>query len=102
MIGEDGVEILSVLGQCAALSHLNLRNDRIGVAGAESFAGVLTECPVLVQCPLMDHLDLIGWNQVESSNTENHSKQQNAKNGIHCEQVLGVSSSSVSLPQGFL
>jgi hypothetical protein len=33
-----------------ARSHLNLRNDRIGAAGAESFAGVLTKCPVLVQC----------------------------------------------------
>ena len=50
VIGAAGVESLSVLGQYAARSYLNLRNDRIGAAGAESFAGVLMQCPVLVQC----------------------------------------------------
>ena len=98
MIGAAGVGSLSVLGQYTARSHLNLRKDRIGAAGAESFAGVLTQCPVLVHYwALLANLDLIGWKQVESSNTEDHPKRQNAKNGIHWKQVLGVSSSSPSL-----
>ncbi len=47
-IGAGGAETLAgVLGQCAALVHLNLWNNRIGAAGTESLAGVLGQCPAL-------------------------------------------------------
>jgi Ran GTPase-activating protein (RanGAP) involved in mRNA processing and transport len=41
-----------VLGQCTALAHLNLGDNQIGPAGAESLAGVLGQCTAL------DHLNL--------------------------------------------
>ena len=52
-IGAAGAESLAgVLGQCAALVHLNLSNNQIGAGGAESLAGVLGQCTALA------HLDL--------------------------------------------
>ena len=50
-----GAEILAgVLGQCAALAHLNLSLNRIGSRGAKSLAGVLAQCTALA------HLNLRG------------------------------------------
>ena len=81
--GHAGAESLaSVLAQCTALAHLNLRGNRFGDAGAESLAGVLAQCPalthlnlrrnkigdagaksfagVLAHCSALAHLDLSG------------------------------------------
>jgi hypothetical protein len=54
-IGDAGAESLAgVLAQCAALAHLNLFDNKIGDAGAGSLAGVLA------QCPAVTHLNLSG------------------------------------------
>ena len=41
-----------MLGQCTALTHLNLSYNWISAAGAERLSGLLTQCTVLA------HLDL--------------------------------------------
>ena len=47
-IETDGAESFAgVLGQCAALVHLDLWNNDITDAGAEFLAGVLAQCPAL-------------------------------------------------------
>jgi Ran GTPase-activating protein (RanGAP) involved in mRNA processing and transport len=52
-IGAAGAQSLAgVLGQCPALAHLDLWNNGIGDAGSESLAGVLAQCTALA------HLDL--------------------------------------------
>jgi hypothetical protein len=52
-----------VLGQCAALAHLDLKANEIGDAGAESLARVLAQCTVLA------HLDL-SYNEIGSPGAE--------------------------------
>jgi Ran GTPase-activating protein (RanGAP) involved in mRNA processing and transport len=57
MIGSAGAESLAgVLGQCASLARLNLRNNGIGAAGAESLARVLGQCASLTHLNLSDNL----------------------------------------------
>ena len=68
MIEEDGVEILSVLGQCAALAHLDLGNNEIGDAGTESLAGVLGQCTALARLYLGgNHIGAVGQRRLQSS-----------------------------------
>ena len=55
-IGAAGTERLAgVLGQCAALAHLNLNGNKIGEEGAERLARVLGQCLPLA------HLDFRGY-----------------------------------------
>jgi hypothetical protein len=69
-----GAESLAgVLGQCAALAHLNLHDNYIGDAGAKSLAGVLPQCTALA------HLDL-SLNQIGDANT--------GHNGIAGAEIL--------------
>jgi hypothetical protein len=59
-VGHAGAESLAgVLAQCTALTHLNLEDNHIGPVGAETLAGVLAQCPSLV-------LDLSGWNGIDA------------------------------------
>jgi hypothetical protein len=44
-----------VLGQCTALTHLNLWANNIGDAGIESIVGVLPQCAALVSLDLGDN-----------------------------------------------
>jgi len=44
-----------VLGHCTALTDLNLSNNQIGSAGAESLAGVLWLCPALANLNLTNN-----------------------------------------------
>ncbi len=47
-ISDGGPErIAGVLGQCPALTHLDLNGNGIEVAGAESLAGVIVQCAAL-------------------------------------------------------
>jgi hypothetical protein len=49
---QDTATLAGVLLQCQALAHLNLCDNDIGAAGAESLAGALGQCPALAHLNL--------------------------------------------------
>ena len=44
-----------MLGQCPALAHLDLSDNKIGYAGTERLAGVLAQCTALAHLDLSDN-----------------------------------------------
>ena len=60
--------LAGVLVQCPALVHLNLYNNKIGDAGAESLAGVVAQCTALAYLDLRDNdIGAAGQNRLRSS-----------------------------------
>jgi len=80
--GAGAESLAGVLGQCTALAHLNLNNNRIEAGGAGSLAGVLGQCAALA------HLDL-GGNDIRAAGTE------------RLTGVLGQCSSLAHSPRSF-
>jgi len=48
-----------VLGQCAALAHLDLGDNGMGEPGAESIVGVIAQCPALAHLNLRNNFFLL-------------------------------------------
>jgi Ran GTPase-activating protein (RanGAP) involved in mRNA processing and transport len=68
-MGPAGAESLAgVLGQCAALAHLDLWDNQIGPAGAASIAGVLWQCTVLADLVLSENgIEAVGEGRLRAS-----------------------------------
>ncbi len=58
-----------MLGQCSAMTHVHLRNNWIGKAGAKSLAGVLAQCTALAHLDLREHNDIgnVGGGRLRAS-----------------------------------